>query len=300
MDIYLDQNIWIDLAKIYHGKDERPEAIELLKLVRSKVSSNDVRFPLSSVHYIETASISNPGRRKRLGQVMFDLSRGRTIASYQRIVTGELEEALSVYFDISPRKYEIFGYGYRHAFSIDLPHSIPEIYRPLIERSCLTGEKVFGHGIGGHNSKVHAERFNNHIKNFRRIKNELPKTQWDDALYAMAMVDILEPLNEILHFWDVDFSKFESLGKDLMTRILDHMPSRALEVHLHKLVLANDNYSSKITDLNDWGGFALGAMYCDHAFGEKHMMDMLTRNKFKSKANIHKNVFDLRPLLEDC
>ncbi|CAA0117653.1 Uncharacterised protein [BD1-7 clade bacterium] len=300
MDIYLDQNIWIDLAKIYHGKDERPEAVELLELVQSKITSKAVRFPLSSVHYIETATISNPGRRERLGQVMFDLSRGETMAYYRRIVIGELEKALSVHFDIAPREYELFGYGYSHAFPIDFPRGIPDTIRPLLERSCLTGEKVFGQGMGGHNSKEQDKKFNNHIKELYRVKTELPKSQWDDALYAMALMDIQDPLNEVLQFWNIDFSEFESLGKNVLSSILDDMPSRALEVHLHRLVLANDNYNPKITDLNDWGGFALGAMYCDHAIGEKHMVDMLTRKKFKSKANIHKNVFDLGTVLENA
>lgn len=300
MDIYLDQNIWIDLAKIYHGKDERPEAIELLELVRFKISSKAVRFPLSSVHYIETATISNPGRRERLGQVMFEFSRGETIAYYRRIVIGELEEALSVYFDIDPREYELFGYGYSHAFPMDFPRGIPAAIRPLLERSCLTGEKVFGHGVGGYHSKEQDKKFNNHIKELRRIKTELPRSQWDDALYAMAMMDIIDPLSEVLQFWNIELSELESLGKNVFSDILDNMPSRVLEVHLHKLMLANDHYNPKITDLNDWGGFALGAMYCDHAIGEKHMVDMLTRNNFKSKANIHKSVFDLSTILENA
>lgn len=300
MDIYLDQNIWIDLAKIYHGKDKRPEAIDLLKLVRSKISTKAVRLPLSSVHYIETATISNPGRRERLGQVMFEFSRGETIAYYRKIVIGEIEEVLSLYFDINPRKYELFGYGYSHAFPVDFPKEIPTAIRPLLERSCLTGEEVFGHRMGGHNLKEQDEKFNNHIKELHRIRTELPKNQWNDALYTLAMNDVIGPLNEVLQFWGIDFSELESLGKDVLISLLDGMPSRALEVHLHKLVLANENYSPKITDLNDWGGFALGAMYCDHAVGEKHMVDMLTRNKFKSKANIHKSIFDLGNVLENA
>lgn len=299
MDIYLDQNIWIDLAKIYHGKDARPESVELLRLVRSKITSKAVRLPLSSVHYIETATISNSGRRERLGQVMFDLSRGETIAYYRKIVIGELEKALSVHFEITPREYELFGYGYSHAFPIDFRREIPGAIRPLLERSFLTGEKVCGQEMGGHNNKEQDKKFNNHIKELYRVKTELPKSQWDDALYAMALMDIQGPLGEVLQFWSIDFSELKALGKNVLSSILDDMPSRALEVHLHKLVLANNNYNPKITDLNDWGGFALGAMYCDHAIGEKHMVDMLTRKKFKSKANIHKSVFDLGTILEN-
>lgn len=298
MDIYLDQNKWIDLAKIYHGKDERDESKELLELILNSIDSDKVRFPLSSIHYVETASISNAGRKERLGVTMFDLSKGTTLAPYRQIVIHELENALSRYFNFSPSKFELFGYGCEHAFGVTFPSGISPKFRPLIERSCLTGEEVLGHRMAGFVPKEHNFKFQNHLQELHQIKKQLPKSTWDDSLYALALSDILGPLNEVLNRWNIKFDEVTALGKETLSKVLDSMPSRALEIHLHKLVLANPDYKPKLTDLDDWGGFALGSQYYDYAVGEKHMVDMLTRQGFLPKTKVDRSIYALRNILE--
>ncbi|HEJ2469544.1 TPA: hypothetical protein SLZ58_002963 [Vibrio cholerae] len=110
MHIYLDQNIWIDLAKIHHGKDNRPESVRLLSLIQKKLESGDIVLPLSRIHYIETSTIANAGRRERLGRVMYDYSKGVTLAPYKSIVVYELDCALSKIFShVKPRSFSCLG-----------------------------------------------------------------------------------------------------------------------------------------------------------------------------------------------
>ena len=144
MHIYLDQNIWIDLAKIHHGKDKRPESARLLSLIQKKLESGDIVLPLSRIHYIETSTIANAGRRERLGRVMFDYSKGVTLASYKSIVLYELDCALSKIFKhVKPRNFKLFGNGIKHAYGDALEFKYPSMMDPnWIERAALTGEEI--------------------------------------------------------------------------------------------------------------------------------------------------------------
>ena len=71
-----------------------------------------------------------------------------------------------------------------------------------------------------------------------------------------------------------------------MKSVINDMPTRHLDLHLHKQVLRNPNYAAKITDLEDWTGVGVASCYCDVVVCEKHMADMLRRDGFKTKARI--------------
>src|SRR5713226_5709929 len=88
--VYLDQNKWIDLARAFHGKDSEPRLNRALDFVRDASRQGSISVPLSAVHYMETAKIGNRARRARLGVVMWELSCGYTLASYNDVSCHEL------------------------------------------------------------------------------------------------------------------------------------------------------------------------------------------------------------------
>ncbi len=53
MIIYLDQNKWIDLARVMVGNPKGSEFREVYEKIEGKVKSGDWKFPLSSIHYME-------------------------------------------------------------------------------------------------------------------------------------------------------------------------------------------------------------------------------------------------------
>lgn len=300
MHIYLDQNIWIDLAKIHHGKDKRPESVRLLNLIKQKLESNDIVLPLSRVHYIETSTIANAGRRERLGKVMFEYSKGVTLASYKSIVVYELDSALSKIFNhVKPRNFKLFGNGIKHACGDALNFKCPTMMDPnWLERAVLTGEEIVGHSFGGFHKTEHNGKFQDHLRNVSTMREIVPQKDWGNTLYAIALSDIVEPLIEVLDYWRIPFDHFMGLGIEVLSSFIDNMPSRRLEVHMHRQVLNNPSYNPKPTDLEDWGGVALASQYCDVIVGEKHVYDMLMRNQFKTKAATFRRLFDLEQHLE--
>lgn len=123
--IYLDQNKWIDVARAFHGK-ARDAELEVAFAVVEKLSRRGAAvFPLSWVHYLETAKSTNHERRKRLGTAMWEISRGHTMASYRKIVRFELEWALAKRFPgVVPRDFPagVQGGGARVQRAIRLPN----------------------------------------------------------------------------------------------------------------------------------------------------------------------------------
>lgn len=298
MLFYLDQNIWIDLARIFHGKDKSTGAADLFEVIKFNVEKGSIKLPLSGVHYMETATISNAGRRNRLGQAMFELSGGLAIASYRKIVRHEIETAISGFFsNVIPREFSLLGYGVAHACEVDMPLHMPGNLRNLVERSCLTGEELFGGSMPGFQKGSHGTNFTNHLRDLKQIRAQLPESRWIDALNAMSLMDIHDSLCEVLEFWGIDFDDFISLGPEKLDSIISSMPSRVLDRHLHLQVLRNPNYAPKATDLEDWAGVALASQYCDVVIAEKHMADMLKREGFKKSNAVFSRLSDIKGLL---
>jgi hypothetical protein len=119
----------------------------------------------------------------------------------------------------------------------------------------------------------------------------------ENWLYAMSTVDILNPINDVLRKHSVPFDALGALGEERLKQVIDDMPTRRVDLHLHKQVLKNETYRAKATDLEDWGSLALATSYCDVVVCEKHMADMLKRDRFHTVARVETNLEDIFPSL---
>jgi hypothetical protein len=75
--IYLDQNCWIGLARLYFGKEEKGEQGKvLLNKIETAVKENKALFPITLTNYDEALRRNNIESRKRLAYFMFKISQG--------------------------------------------------------------------------------------------------------------------------------------------------------------------------------------------------------------------------------
>lgn len=247
------------------------------------------------MHYMETARISNVARRARLGSVMWKYSKGNTLAPYPSVVRYEVEIALSNRFpEVKPsRNLELLGHGISHAFGENRTSNFPPEIEEEIERSMLTGNPRLNVDPLSFKNSAQRESFCAHLGSLNKTKEELPRSKWENWLYAMALADIRNPLAEVMYRHNIDESDFENLGETQLKAIVDEMPTRHLDLHLHKQVLKNPSYNSKITDLEDWAGVGIASCYCDVVVCEKHMDDMIQRDHFSVKARIETNLANI-------
>lgn len=287
MVVYLDQNKWIELSRMFHRKDVTARAQRILRGFQAAIADGRAVFPLSSVHYVETARISNVERKIRLGEAMWHFSRGVTLAAYSTIVRHELEVALSVHLtQIVAGAVSVLGNGHAHAFGAPPLSGVLAAFAEEVERSLLTGNRRFGIQPPAFVGTTQRENFREHLATlharFQAVAPEL-RENW---LYAMSTVDILDPLNDVAARHNLPPSTLEALGETRLKQVIEAMPTRRVDLHLHREVLKNRTYVAKASDLEDWGGLAVASCYCDVVVCEKHMASMLRRSGFLTNARI--------------
>lgn len=244
-------------------------------------------LPLSAIHYIETSRISNDGRKVRLGSTMWRFSRGRTIAGYPAVVRHELEVALSAHFThIVPEELQILGFGHAHAFGEAAASTVPSSFAEEFERTMLVGNEVLRIPPPASYASQHRENFRSHLASLHVRAAELKPELRENFLYAISTVDILEPLNRAMVKHRLPANTLEIFGETGLKKLINDMPTRRVDLHLHKQVLRNPKYAPKPTDLEDWAALAVASCYCDVVVCEKHMADMLSRDGFRAKARI--------------
>jgi hypothetical protein len=287
MIVYLDQNKWIELAKMVNGKDNSIRAKNVVRDLEAAVESGHVVIPLSAIHYMETARVKSASLRSKLGAVMWHYSKGYTIAAYPLVVRHELEVALSKHFpEVHPKPLQFLGRGSSHAFGISAPTGLLSLIEEEVERSMLVGNKKLNMEPPFFQSRKYQENFKSHLVSLHTRKKELEKEKWENWLYAILTVDIAKPLHEVSLQFSLPEDLFDRLGEQGMKSVINDMPTRHLDLHLHKQILRNPNYAAKITDLEDWTGVGVASCYCDVVVCEKHMADMLRRDGFKTKGRI--------------
>src|SRR5438128_226079 len=90
--IYLDQNAWINLARVYYGKDKSGKYDAPLDALVRAADSDQVRVPLSFNHLIEVCASGDIARRRRLARFMITVSKQYAIVPFMRV---RHEEALA-------------------------------------------------------------------------------------------------------------------------------------------------------------------------------------------------------------
>lgn len=291
MIVYLDQNKWIELARMFHGKDMSSRASRVLRDFNAARAVARVKLPLSSVHYIETSRVSNVDRKVRLGAAMWYFSRGETLLGYQAIVRYELEVALAGHLpQVNPGSINIMGNGHAHAFCSPPLQGVLARFAENVERSMLMGNERLGIKPLASYSAIHRENFRQHLSTLHARYKEVPKDLRENWLYAMSTIDILNPINDVIKKHSLPKEALYELGEKGLKQVVDDMPTRRVDLHLHRQVLSNPNYVARISDLEDWGGLVVASCYCDVLVCEKHMADMLRRDGLTTHARIETNL----------
>ena len=122
--IYLDQNKWVELLRANsEGGQQSGDARRVLERLREGLAGGELVVPLSSAHYLEIWHRSNWESRRRLAELMVEISRYHTILPVQHLACLEVEQVLLDRFrsprcECRPKRpAEVaLGIGVNHAF----------------------------------------------------------------------------------------------------------------------------------------------------------------------------------------
>lgn len=117
--IYLDQNKWIELARVHAGKVDSGPIFDLYAQLVSAVEERQALFPLSATHVLETSKRNDPISRGHLAETQAKLSRGYVYRSRAGRLEVEIRSTLCRLFAIAqpslPPHWAI-AHGFLQAF----------------------------------------------------------------------------------------------------------------------------------------------------------------------------------------
>jgi hypothetical protein len=116
--VYLDQWVWIRLARAANGEPREDSDPKVLAAVQ-EAAENGVAFPLSATHYIETSKITNPRNRHDVARTMASISHCRTLRAPNVLLRHQMLHAMHLAFGrpaFRPQAPDVLGTGFRWAF----------------------------------------------------------------------------------------------------------------------------------------------------------------------------------------
>lgn len=289
IDIYLDQNHWIELAKARLGQRSEVSK-DLADLAFDAVAQAEVRFPISAVHLIEYMKIKSPQRRSDLARLFIAYSQGWVLPPWEDILSRELESFLEGRSDplsLSLRRGPYSAFATPEVFAGFMGVS-PEEFAELNEDS----PKAWGLFLNPHFeigrdsarmqlqaiSKAYASR----VEEVRGVWRAASPTQRYLYFAEGVLEDVAGARSLSLrgrHAIDVIASmepsaKLSALGK---------IPSLDVLIRLGAEKTKQWDQVTNKNDLFDIGFLAVSIPYCDIVVTERHWAQLAARTGLEDK-----------------
>jgi hypothetical protein len=314
--VYLDQWVWVALARAFHDDDPSADEVDALTLAQSAVKLGLASFPLSFLHYAETYTARAPERRRRLADVMADVSKFHTIAPESALRIPEVDEALYRRFGrpLNRREHDVFGVGVAHAF--DEPDGVPpeQFRRHARAQELIQGWEYFS--LAGPQPEIagsegaEMESWKTPALDFARAQEEFAEElgalahrrseRVADAVAAQELWDLASTglLDAMTRAGLPADALFEG-GKDGLMEFIEDVPTRNVAFHLRRFRHSNPQKKWSRTDLADIGALGVAVPYCDAVVTEAVWVDGLKRARLDERygTKLMRSVSELRAYL---
>jgi hypothetical protein len=305
--VYLDQNKWIDLARVVYKKGDVKRFESVLLVLRAGVSTGEVSLPLSSSHYMETAHRRSWRSRRELGATMIEFSRMHSIAAQTDLLPGEIDAALKVIFErpLTPREVKPFGYGASHAFGEQLgPYVIPDGLRgtvedprdferranELLERYLLVGPKPDEEPeLENYDPMAHLEIGERYAVEKEKLRSRLRDGDWhkgergERVAKAIAISDHLPLIDDALKRAGIPEDDFMAGGKEGLSAFVEAVPTMLTSSELERYRHAASQKPWEANDLRDIGALSVAIAHCDIVVTENLWTDAAKRSGIDQK-----------------
>lgn len=306
--VYLDQWVWINLAKAAAGRKDGKDLLSTLHNIRTAVETQSARFPLSTSHYEEMQKVSNVDQRRSLGKLMLELSQGnRMISLDERIIEYEFETALHKKFGVpeSPKEVQIFGYGIGFVYGNpmvgrilrkdgtpveNLDDSLQqfEVWANQLAEEWLLCGPPKGVSVPDYEPRVaqkfaekffeeesdQALRFKSRGTTSERMKRVLLAREWV-RLGPFAF--------NALKRSGIDMEWFLSHDKTFLTEFIEDMPVLHTSFYMRSLQHQNPQRKWATNDFFDIAALSVAVVHCDVVVTEKHWAHVLRQLKLDRK-----------------
>ena len=296
--VYLDQNKWIDLAKIQYGSDKTDEGNRLLETIYGAVRDNKVLFPLSIVHLDEINKISSETKRQQLAALMVKLSKGYSLSPYvENHIAVEVDQIIASklgYPHIDLRRVFLKqGIHQLIGTKVDIvsrngnknkkpPRNVKEkmlclLFDPSAFELSLT--KRLSNPSLRQYQKEAATKMDDARKKLLIIKdNDLRKRTY---LFQNVLSIIVPHIIELLKDRGLskDFFKIDEWNREDVDRFLIHVPTGLTFITLSMYMDLKFQKAIEVNDIADIWGLTLAIPYCDVVVTEKRWVAIAKQAK---------------------
>jgi hypothetical protein len=315
---YLDQWVWIRLARAAAGKPDAPGDPELLQALID-ASSAGVAFPLAATHYIETQSIKSPRQRRDVANVMASISHFRTIRARGDLLRNQLLIAMHEHFGrptFMPERLDPLGVGVQWAFqgvekvlhvhdaagniidSVEFPRLMRVRATQGFEFQVMAGPRDEEVGLlreqYGYKPEATVEAGRSRLaweQEFVRLLLDTPPT---DPTELRVWIQAREVLHENFELLVGVFQEYalpirkltggvdeEDLERrrEFISGFFDRLPSVRVAVDLKLAVHRNNQRGWEQNDVYDTDAMSIAVPYCAVVVADKAVVDALRRVK---------------------
>jgi hypothetical protein len=336
--VYLDQWVWIRLARAEQGRPADPEDIQILAAIRG-ASEAGVAFPLSVTHYIETLSINDPRQRADLAKIMASISYCRTLRSTSDLFRHQFLLAMHQQFGkpyFRPAAPQVLGTGVFWAFlggqaPLRLHHADGTVVdlsddpkrQELIRRASQWAEVQFLAGprdgeLAALRQRGYKPEATQAIAQSRLAwettyvdllsKDSISREELRVRVMARELIhEHLDLFNDVMNEYYLD--PYAALGIDplrpgdarkSMIEFANRIPTMRIAIDLKTELFRNPQKPWSTNAVQDIDAMSRAVPYCDAVLPDQEVADWLTRSKAGERHNtqIVKRLRDLPSALE--
>lgn len=299
--LYLDQNVWIKLARVHYGKEKDEDIERLVEKIARLVDSGKLIVPINLTNAHETQKLKDEKRRKRLAQFIISISRGYCFIPYVYLMDVEILNIIHRKLkkpEINIRKRAV-GIGIFYLIATGRP---PEIKGPLltnsqrkiiknaIEKEFATPIKVLNFMLGNLNQTEHD--FNSTIQQIETLRKEyfkhLDKPFRNKLRIARYLSSMIAPrvaekcIEYNLH--PLEVFPIRPTYEELMD-YFKHLPLLYTIHCLHVGMERDPGRSIRENDLADIASYSFAIPYCDYVIGERFFLSIAKSDKLDELYN---------------
>jgi len=309
MDIYLDQNHWIALARASSGKEKDKEVVNFSARLLDAVREQKVRIPLSAVNIIELAKIGDKDRRSRLAEVFVWYSQGWVLSALSVVMEQEFERIDKKVIEpliVIRRGLMAAMESYQTAAR---PLGVtPEELEALDMESDTPGAWLFALTQRDENRRAEAgakvfEIAGRYAETVEEVRSKWKEMTPDERRHIFAqgvLADAKDTFGQNSSLIRNVAALMETLPSLQFLEVIAKIPTLDVQIALG---IAKTQQWTKKTDPNDVydiGFMMLAIPYCDVVVTEKLWVDLVNRSDLAEKYNtkVVSNLLELREILE--
>ena len=310
--IFLDQNKWIDLARIHTGKDKAPTRQALLEELKAAVTNGKVIFPLTVAHILETSKRNDPKSRAHLAEVQTALSKGYVFRSRKARLLLEMRSALKRLFsepEIELPQHWAIVPGFMQAFEhFDEMGAQPnEAKRTRFLNQHIDPKvQLYDYLVGQDDTSRRAahqmyasesDALVTRIEDRRKLWSTVTPAVRERAYAARLFFDhqgyVAHELEAIGHSVD----EMKALGGSALIQFMAEVPTFAIEVAL-SVSLEKQSRPIHANDIRDMHSFCSAIPYALRLIAENTFVTLALQSKLDSRygCNISTKLDDLSGL----